>query len=89
MLFNVFFILFCLVFQRIGNMKLIFLMIMMAILSSNILVNLAKKRTKRLIESELLLADCLKKLYHKKDRITLQPDKFPIPSARQAEISRN
>ncbi len=86
---NLFFIAFSFFFARIGIIKLTFLLASIATIMANILVNLARSRTKKLNEVELLLADSLKKLYRKRDGMIRKAARIQVAGAQKAVISKN
>jgi UDP-GlcNAc:undecaprenyl-phosphate/decaprenyl-phosphate GlcNAc-1-phosphate transferase len=89
MSFNLLFILISIFCQSIGAIKLICIMVLLAVFLSNLLVNLAIRRTKKLNELELQLAEFLKKLYRNKDGIIRSSGKIHMPIQRTHELSRN
>ena len=86
---NVAFIIFCFAFQGIGIVKLTFIMAVTATILSTVLVNLARKRSKKLTELELQLADSLKKLYRRRDGMIRKANMIDVPGSQHATISKN
>lgn len=86
---NVLFIVFCLAFQRMGIIKLTFLMALTATILSNILLYYARKRSKQMTELEMHLANYLKKLYRNKDGMIRKTDKIIVAGPRHTPVSQN
>ena len=86
---NIFFIIFCFTLQGIGIIKLTFLMTVVAIVMSNILVNLAIKRNKIITEVDMRLAESLKKMYRKKDGMIKRVGMISVDGPPQAVIHKN
>lgn len=86
---NIFFIGFSFALSRLGIIKLTFLLAAIATFLSNILVNLARRRTKKLNEVEMVLAEYLKNLYRKRDGMIRRAGSIQLPATRRAAISKN
>ncbi len=86
---NILFIIFCFSFQGLGIIKLTFLMAVVATIMSNILVNLAIKRNKKLNEVEMILAGYLKRLYGRKNTLIRRVARLNIPLSHHSTIHKN
>ena len=88
---NLFFITLSYLLRGIGIVWLMAVIVGLASIMSYILVKLAERRAKKLIEVELLLAEYLKKLYGRKEKTDLikSIEKINLPQPDRSVIGRN
>lgn len=86
---NGFFIIFTYSFQRLGNIPLMLILLAMATIMSFILLRLAKKRTRRLLEIEFYRLHNLEKIKRNKDVLIRQIRRIEIPNPHRVEVNSN
>jgi uncharacterized membrane protein len=86
---NGFFIIFTYSFQQLGNIPLMLILLAMATIMSFILLRLAKKRTRRLLEIEFYRLHNLEKIKRNKDVLIRQIRRIEIPNPHRVEVNSN
>jgi UDP-N-acetylmuramyl pentapeptide phosphotransferase/UDP-N-acetylglucosamine-1-phosphate transferase len=86
---NGFFIVFTYSLQQLGNIPLMLILLFMATAMSYILLKLAKKRTRRLLEIEFYRLHNLEKIKRNKDVLIRQIRRIEIPAAHRVEVNSN
>jgi UDP-N-acetylmuramyl pentapeptide phosphotransferase/UDP-N-acetylglucosamine-1-phosphate transferase len=86
---NGFFIVFTYSFQQLGNIPLMLILLFMATTMSYILLKLAKKRTRRLLEIEFYRLHNLEKIKRNKDVLIRQIRRIEMPAGHRVEVNSN